>query len=135
MNQTTISGDDSQVFEQLALPGGHDFSKAKDSEFDIVDELCDSIQDQCYVKDLSKLGRDLGRTIIVDNLPVNFAWQLRNGICIREYRVTSASEANKSDHALPQLANMLKEIYFEANKESFPDVREILQEKLIQYRK
>ena len=100
-------------------------------EFDLVDELCDSSQDQCYVKDLSKLGRDLRGVIIVDNLPVNFAWQLKNGICIREYRVAGATDGSRADTALPQLGKMLKDIYFEAVKEKSPDLREILQEKLI----
>lgn len=99
-----------------------------------MEELCDDGQDQCYVKDLSKLGRDLSKVIIVDNLPVNFAWQLKNGICIREYRVTDASEMNKADHALPQLAKLLKEIHSETNKEAVPDLRDILQVKLKQYR-
>ena len=33
-----------------------------------------------FVKDLSRLGRPLERTIIVDNLRENFRWQPANGI-------------------------------------------------------
>ena len=35
-----------------------------------------------FCKDLSKIGRDLGRTIIVDNLEDNFKLQPNNGIHI-----------------------------------------------------
>jgi len=47
------------------------------------------------VKDLSKLGRDLSKMIIVDNLPENYALQLNNGICIREYRVDKILDEQK----------------------------------------
>lgn len=97
-----------------------------------MDELCDTSQDECYVKDLSKLGRDLSKVIIVDNLPVNFAWQLKNGICIREFRVENSEAPNiKNDGALAQLSKMLKDICQEASNHPEPDLREILQEKLV----
>jgi TFIIF-interacting CTD phosphatase-like protein len=41
---------------------------------------CDIDSDGNVVKDLSKLGRRLSRTVIVDNLPENFARQPENGI-------------------------------------------------------
>ena len=63
-------------------------SDLKLSEFTMSKDSVDSTEvDKCYVKDLSKLGRDLSKIIIVDNLPENYALQLNNGICIREYRV------------------------------------------------
>ena len=38
------------------------------------------IIDNDFVKDLSKLGRDLSKTLIVDNLPQNFRLNKENGI-------------------------------------------------------
>lgn len=38
-----------------------------------------------YVKDLSRIGRDLARTIIVDNIAENFELQERNGINITSW--------------------------------------------------
>ncbi len=38
-----------------------------------------------YMKDLSKIGKDLAKTVIVDNLPENFSMQLHNGIAIKSW--------------------------------------------------
>ena len=43
------------------------------------------IIDNDFVKDLSKLGRDLNRTIIVDNMKQNYKNQPNNGITIRPF--------------------------------------------------
>jgi len=38
-----------------------------------------------YLKDLSKIGKDLTKTVIVDNLPENFSLQPNNGIAIKSW--------------------------------------------------
>jgi len=38
-----------------------------------------------HIKDLSRLGRDLGRTLIIDNIAENFLLQPQNGILIRDW--------------------------------------------------
>lgn len=37
------------------------------------------------IKDLSRIGRPLERTIIIDNLKENFCWQKQNGIHIKTW--------------------------------------------------
>lgn len=39
----------------------------------------------CYLKDLSKIGRPLDSTIIIDNNPQNFKLHKENGICIKSF--------------------------------------------------
>ena len=43
------------------------------------------IIDNDFVKDLSKLGRDLSKTLIVDNMEQNYKLQKNNGITIRPF--------------------------------------------------
>jgi len=57
-----------------------------------------------FIKDLSKLGRDLSKTIIVDNVPDNFQLQPENGIFIKTWINDTA------DLALQKLAPVLIEI-------------------------
>jgi CTD small phosphatase-like protein 2 len=57
-----------------------------------------------YLKDISKLGRDLSKTIIVDNASDNFQLQIDNGIFINTWI------DDESDTALNNLIPILKEI-------------------------
>jgi CTD small phosphatase-like protein 2 len=61
-----------------------------------------------YIKDLSKLGRDLSKTIIVDNLPHSFKLQRENGILINSFYGD-----NMNDKALFELKRILINIYKE----------------------
>ena len=58
-----------------------------------------------FVKDLSKLGRDLSRTIIVDNMEQNYKLQPYNGITIRPFW-----GKDTNDTALFDLLNILIKI-------------------------
>jgi len=55
-----------------------------------------------YIKDLSKLGRDLRKTIIVDNMPSNFQLQPDNGIFIKSW------VGDVNDRVLVDMGEMLK---------------------------
>jgi Dullard-like phosphatase family protein len=57
-----------------------------------------------YIKDLSRLGRDLRRMIIVDNVPENFQLQQDNGIFITSWF------DDVTDTALSELGAILKDI-------------------------
>ena len=56
------------------------------------------------VKDLSLLGRDLNKVLLVDNLPINFKLQKNNGIAVS----TWTNDIN--DTTLKDLALILREI-------------------------
>ena len=61
-----------------------------------------------YIKDLSKIGRDLGKIIIVDNLSHCFKLHSENGILI-----SSFYGENENDKALIELQKILIKIYYE----------------------
>ena len=61
--------------------------------------------DNDFVKDLSRLGRDLSKTIIVDNMEQNYKLQKNNGICIRPFW-----GKDTEDTALFDLIDVLKKI-------------------------
>ena len=62
-----------------------------------------------FIKDLSKIGRDLSKTLIVDNLPHSFKFQYENGILISSYY------GEEEDKALIELQKILIKIYEDNN--------------------
>lgn len=70
--------------------------------------------DYAYIKDLARLGRDLSKTLIVDDTLHSFGYQLDNGILIKTY------EGEANDNALLHLWTILMKIKDE------PDLREAL---------
>ena len=63
-----------------------------------------TLQDSIFIKDLSRIGRRLSKTIIVDNLAENFQRQTENGIFIKSWF------DNYDDTALEELSLILKRI-------------------------
>ena len=73
-----------------------------------------------FIKDLSKIGRPLDKTIIVDNMGNNFRLNRDNGIVIYPFY----DENNKRDNALIKLKNILIMIY----QKNYKDIREGLKD-------
>ncbi len=61
------------------------------------------------IKDLSKLGRDIKKIIIVDNMPQSFKLQKKNGICIKGFY------GNLKDETLKDLSEILEKIRNDVN--------------------
>ena len=71
-----------------------------------------------YVKDLSKLGRDLSKTIIIDNIAENYDAQPDNGIHILSWF------SNPSDTELSKLMPILRKFV----EQDVMDVREMIKQ-------
>ena len=78
------------------------------------------IYDKEYVKDISKIGRDLDKMIIVDNFGSNFRFNKENGILIYPFY----DETNKNDYTLIELKKILILIYHK----NYNDIREGLKD-------
>ena len=86
-----------------------------------------------FVKDISRIGRDIQKIIIVDNNENNFVLNKENGIKISSYYGDdeennnlrlSSNDKKKSDNALLELKKILIKIY----KDNYDDVREALKD-------
>ena len=65
-----------------------------------------------FVKDLKKLGRDMNKILIVDNLPQTFKLNKENGICINAFY----GDINNDKNTLKNLAEILEEIRFDVEE-------------------
>lgn len=76
-------------------------------------------KENVYVKDLSTLGRNIKRCIIIDNHPENFQVHPENGIFIKSWF------GDMSDQALSRLAPILrgKELLQEISMTNSDDIR------------
>ena len=79
-----------------------------------------SLNGNDYVKDLNKLGRDLKKIIIVDNLPQAFKLQKNNGICIKAFYGDSIGDRD----TLKVLSEILERIRY--NADECNDIRDSL---------
>ena len=75
------------------------------------------------VKDLSKLGRDLSKVVIIDNMPQNFRLQKENGIFIKNYY-----GEDSNDTALIDLIPILKAIASDPNNDVRVELRRLKNE-------
>ena len=73
-----------------------------------------------YIKDLNKLGRDLNKIIIIDNMPQAFKLHKLKGICIKAFQGDTFSDRN----TLKILGKILETVRFDA--EVTGDIRKSL---------
>ncbi|CDW89752.1 nli interacting factor-like phosphatase family protein [Stylonychia lemnae] len=76
----------------------------------------ENCQQAFYVKDISRIGRDISKMIIVDNIAENYRLQPENGIFIKTW------EEDPYDSALHELGPLLEAIA----QSNFSDVRDAL---------
>ena len=76
-----------------------------------------------YLKDLTRLGRDLSKIIIVDNMPQNFSLQKENGILIKNY-----FGQDKFDTTLKDLTPILLKIASNPNNDVRKELKKYKEE-------
>jgi CTD small phosphatase-like protein 2 len=69
------------------------------------------------MKDLSKLGRDLTKTIFIDNCPENFVLQPNNGLLIKTWN------GDFVDKNLLDIKNLLNSLYYH---DFYGDIRDVI---------
>ena len=80
------------------------------------------IKDNLVIKDLSKLGRDLSKVIILDNIPQNYDLQKENGIFIRNFY------GDDNDDALKELIPILIKITKNPNNDIRDELKKMKEE-------
>ncbi|KAK8524565.1 hypothetical protein V6N12_029430 [Hibiscus sabdariffa] len=110
-------------FYVLKRPGVDEFLEAiskKPERADIspaVPGLCNQPEKRKFTKDLSKIGRELGKVVIVDDNPRSYALQPENGIPIKKF---------VDDFEDRELGKLLG--FFERNCDGFEDMRDAVKE-------
>ena len=77
-----------------------------------------------YLKDLTRLGRDLSKIIIVDNMPQNFSLQKENGILIKNFFGEEQYETTLKD-----LSNILLKIASKPNNDVRKELKKYREER------
>ncbi|KAJ6233909.1 nuclear lim interactor-interacting factor-related [Anaeramoeba flamelloides] len=75
-------------------------------------DSCTEVESYTYVKDLSLLGRDLNRTLIIDDLPSSYSLQPQNAIPIERFCGNSSDSSFFDelilDNELPRILKILE---------------------------
>ena len=85
-----------------------------------------SIQGINFFKDLSKLGRDLNKVIIIDNIEENYFLQPKNGLNIIDFE--GDENDNELDYILEDLLKIVK-VPGKNITEELPPIRENMQKR------
>ena len=80
-------------------------------------------RDNTFIKDLTKLGRDLSKIIIVDNMPQNFRLQKENGLLINNY-----FGQDNGDNTLQLLGDILLKIAQSPGKDVRNEIKKYKEE-------
>ncbi|KAK9031150.1 hypothetical protein V6N11_032537 [Hibiscus sabdariffa] len=80
-------------------------------------DSCNQPEERKFTKDLSKIGRELGKVVIVDDNPRSYALQPENGIPIKKF------VDDFEDRELEKLLG-----FFERNCDGFEDMRDAVKE-------